>query len=213
MTRFDKKIIRFLFPQYSVSEVFLATSLLIVNSFVLFYKPYNIEELYQYILSLFIYLVIFILSAKILFAKKVKNKNHLLPIQWAGIIFILAISTYYVIEQLQSYNLNYLSYLDYFFLSFAILVLIRFSILFLIFTNTKSRLLNRLAHTIFSSMPKAKHHDLPPFPIMLALMISLIIYFVNIENQIIALGYALFSGMLFLDLSYLAHFKYFNRRK
>lgn len=181
-----KKNYNFLIPQYAVAEVFLAALLYIITFWlnIVFVQASIIFAPFLVVAAGYAGYATF----KNLFLKK-GNSNELVIIQIIGLVLILNINLLYIYESFFRLNLYQLTIVDYCFLAFSAIVLIRFLLLAGAFTFG-----NKVSLTFILLPPKAKIYLISPILFAIILVISLFFYFNDLSNLRIATAQAFLSA-------------------
>lgn len=202
----QKYLVKFLFHQHIVTDVFLASLLIIITALFEFSSFNFLYSNQVIIIALGILTVMSLymlyITARMLFFKiNINQSGYLTLVQGAGTLFVSFIGVFYVVEVFSKLNFQGLSFENYFFLFFALVVFVRFFISFVLFKYGRD-------FDFFKKVNKelnvdARYIYLHPLLIFFVIAICLFVYFRNLDNFIISLGQSFYTGIFIFDMIYL----------
>ena len=201
----QKYLVKFLFCQHTVPNVFLASLLIPITAFLeIYFINSSSNQVIIIALSILATMSLYVLSVtiKMLFFKiNIDQLGYLKLVQIAGTLLVPSIGVFYVVEVFLKLNFQGLSFENYFFLFFALVVFIRFFLSFILFQHGRD-------FNFFKKINKkldvdARHTRLHPLLIFFVIAICLFVYFRNLDNFIISLGQSFYMGIFIFDIIYL----------
>ncbi len=184
-----KKINNILVQQYSIAEVFLATSLVSVAAiFSLAQNTYD-DFIPWLLLILFWCVVFFSIIINYAFNKK-HSTDQLQVIQWVGVMFICPLSGFYVFSKIFGESFYHLHPLEYIFILFGLGSFIRLMWFLIAFFNPR----------MIKEIPPAKNNYTSPIITLIITIICIFIYYTLGLNNFYSLIYSLFTGLITLDV-------------
>lgn len=188
---------KFLLPQNTISDTFIASILILISIYYLITRN-SYTEMLPFILIIALissYSLVATLLIKF-FHIGVKNRRILKSIQITGSIQIFIISIFYTFTLLAIFDFNKISPINYIFLFYSFLMVLRFIFLYFILTNKNSDDITR----IFKIMPESKILIKNNILLILITMLSIYLYFKNTDILSIALGQSFFASVICFDI-------------
>ena len=184
---------KFLMPQNSVAETFIASILAMVAVFIIFQRGAYGDIWFLYSTYFFICIFLFFSSTAIIIFGN-KSKALFKTTQVLGSFIIFVIGVFYAFTLLVISGVTNLHPLDYLFSVFLLITITRFILLYFILVVGKE------VDYVFKAMPGIKNDKINLIFILLFLSISLFMFFGNTSVLSVALGRAFFTSVFLIDL-------------